>query len=444
MRYRKAAILCAILYVMVLFNLSGCDETAGEKTVSFYYRISADTVYEAGSVIQCEVREVDTLDLGTLLELYLEGPVSDDLVSPFPRGTALEWIRQAGGTVEIVLSESFYQLTGINKTLAEACLTMTLTDLEDVDEVIIYADGEYSDDATVFTADRYVFEDTGIDEQEENIKIYFADSASRYLMGDQRSVVFSENESAAIYIIQQLIAGPDDEQLQSTIPEGTELLSIVEENGLCVVDFSAEFRENAPKTEQGERMTVYSIVNSLTELDEIDRVQILCEGQNIGIYRYLDLSEPYVRNEDIIGPVLSGLNEFDATIYMQSWSEDYLAEVPLRIQQTANQSQEELVLQALLTYEPVNGLSNPIPAGTELISEETSDGICYVTLSREFISNQDTVSEQRLRIISVVASLTALDNVDAVKLSVEGIEDDLIVGYDISRPVSRSEDWFFP
>ena len=191
-------------------------------------------------------------------------------------------------------------------------------------------------------------------------------------------------------------------------------------------------------------MTIYSIVNSLTELDGIEQVQILCEGQVIGIYRYLDLSEPYVRNEDVIGPVLSGLNEFDATIYMQSWSEDYLAEVPLCIQQTVNQSQEELVLEALLFYEPVNGFSNPIPAGTELISEETTDGICYVTLSREFITGRDSVSELRLRVIAVAASLTALESVDAVKLSIEGVSDDDFTGYDISNPISRSEDWFFP
>ena len=35
------------------------------------------------------------------------------------------------------------------------------------------------------------------------------------------------------------------------------------------------------KTRQKEKMTIYSIVNSLTELKEIDKVQFLIEGEKV-------------------------------------------------------------------------------------------------------------------------------------------------------------------
>lgn len=445
---KRWALVLALLTLLSLLP-AGCgneDETSG--TMDFYYRTAADEIYDDNTVIVAETRQVDAEreDLEALLELYLAGPVDSQCISPFPRGTQAVRIRQTGSSVELVLSEAFSQLSGISRTIAEACLTMTLTQLDGVETVSIYVTGEGSTEqlTDALSAEDYLLVDDGIEEQEESIKIYFADSNDRYLMGDQRSVVLSENESAAVYIMQQLIAGPTDEQLQPTIPEGTELLSVTQEGTLCTVDLSAEFRENVPKTEQEERMTVYSIVNSLTELEGIDQVLILCEGQSIGIYRYLDLSEPFVRNEDTIGPVLTGLNEFDATIYMKSWSNDYLAEVPLPIHQTANQSREELVIEALISYEPVNGFTNPIPQDTELISVETSNGLCQVTLSKEFAEDARTAAEQRLRVIALVASLTSLDEVDSVLITVEGADESAFSEYDISSAITRSEDWFFP
>jgi spore germination protein GerM len=142
--------------------------------------------------------------------------------------------------------------------------------------------------------------------------------------------------------------------------------------------------------------------------------------------------------------VLSGLNEFDATIYMRSWSNDYLAEVPLRIHQTASQSREELVIEALINYEPVNGFANPIPSDTKLISEEMSGGICRVTLSEDFWQSTDTAGDRRLRVMALVASLTALDNVDGVQLTVQKSSKDDFSDFDLTQPIYRSEDWFFP
>jgi germination protein M len=436
--------LLTALFCVLLLAAVGCGRAEQGQTMAFYYRVVDDQVYDTNDVIQPETRKIDPdLSLEQLLTLYLAGPESSQYTSPFPRDTAVESVQQTDTRVEVVLSAEFSQLSGINRTIAEGCLTMTLDQLDGVETVEVYVSGEYTQ-TDGHTATDYVLADTGVDDQAESIKLYFADSADRYLMSDLRSVVVSENELVSFYVMQQLIAGPTDDQLQPTMPAGTQLRSVTQDGDLCTVDLSVEFRENVPRTEQAERMTVYSIVNSLTELEGIDRVQLLCEGQTLGIYRYLDLSQPLVRDENAIGPVLSGLNEFDATIYMRSWSNDYLAEVPLRIHQTASQSREELVIEALINYEPVNGFANPIPSDTKLISEEMSGGICRVTLSEDFWQSTDTAGDRRLRVMALVASLTALDNVDGVQLTVQKSSKDDFSDFDLTQPIYRSEDWFFP
>jgi spore germination protein GerM len=98
-----------------------------------------------------------------------------------------------------------------------------------------------------------------------------------------------------------LIAGTNSTTLSPSMPEGTRLLSINLDNGLCTVDFSRAFIENHSGGSAGELMTLSSIVNTLTEFPEINRVQILVEGQAGETIGNMLLDEPLYRFEDLIG-----------------------------------------------------------------------------------------------------------------------------------------------
>jgi len=48
-------------------------------------------------------------------------------------------------------------------------------------------------------------------------------------------------------------------------------------------------------------MTIYSLVNSLTDLQGIQQVQLLVEGQKLETLKgHLEISQPLTRNPDII------------------------------------------------------------------------------------------------------------------------------------------------
>lgn len=64
------------------------------------------------------------------------------------------------------------------------------------------------------------------------------------------------------------------------------------------------------------------------------------------------------------------------------------------------------------------GLSNAIPAGTELLGTETRDGITEVNLSAEF---EDVVGPGSSRAIGqIVMTLTDIEDVDGVRFAVDG------------------------
>ena len=67
------------------------------------------------------------------------------------------------------------------------------------------------------------------------------------------------------------------------------------------MNFTEEFLEyaNEENSMRG-KLTIYSIVNSLTELPNINNVKFEVEGKPISVYAGINLDEPLTRNKDFI------------------------------------------------------------------------------------------------------------------------------------------------
>ena len=103
-------------------------------------------------------------------------------------------------------------------------------------------------------------------------------------------------------VMHGLIAGPGkDSILQPTIPRGTVLRWVRLAGDVASVNLSVEFVSNHWGGSRAEEMTVYSIVNTLTEFAYVKRVKLLVEGKPIqSIAGHIDIEEPLVRNLSIV------------------------------------------------------------------------------------------------------------------------------------------------
>ncbi len=133
------------------------------------------------------------------------------------------------------------------------------------------------------------------------IVLYFADEQAEYLMPEKREVSLQKDESTAEAIVKALISGPEDKKLGVTIPDGTKLRSVSIKEDIAYVDFSEEIKTKHWGGSAGESMTIFSIVNSLTELPEIKQVQILIAGkEQDSLAGHLDISQPIARDPELI------------------------------------------------------------------------------------------------------------------------------------------------
>lgn len=133
------------------------------------------------------------------------------------------------------------------------------------------------------------------------LTLYFGNQDASGVAPEERTVT-RRAEPMEELIIRELIKGPRTD-LNKTIPDGTKLLSIEVKDAVAYVNFSKEFQTNHWGGSAGETITLYSVVNSLTELSYIDSVQFLIEGKKVeSLAGHWSIDEPIERDESLIIP----------------------------------------------------------------------------------------------------------------------------------------------
>lgn len=155
---------CFALSLSLAFCLFGCGRKSKDlaRPAQFYYCNKTITFDETSNVFSSEARETaEFQDLVSLMNHYLKGPVSGELVSPFPTQTEIVTIKEIGTTLDVTFSPQLSRLTGSELTLACVCTAMTLFELTEAETVIISAEGVRLDgkDSIMITPDRLSFAD---------------------------------------------------------------------------------------------------------------------------------------------------------------------------------------------------------------------------------------------------------------------------------------------
>lgn len=100
-------------------------------------------------------------------------------------------------------------------------------------------------------------------------------------------------------IVNMLIDGPKNENHEKAIPEGTMLIGANMEGDILKLNFSSEFIDNHKGGKEEEEKTIESIVNTVTELTEVNAVKILINGEENQKFKdgEVELSQNFIRND---------------------------------------------------------------------------------------------------------------------------------------------------
>lgn len=113
---------------------------------------------------------------------------------------------------------------------------------------------------------------------------------------------FHQGSGTIEQVLADLLAGPKLQHLVGVLPVDTAVLGYRQAGGTLYINFSHHLVSNHPGGSTGEILTVYGIVNSLTDIAGVERVQILVENQIIEtLAGHLNLQRALVKDHSALG-----------------------------------------------------------------------------------------------------------------------------------------------
>ena len=137
--------------------------------------------------------------------------------------------------------------------------------------------------------------------KEMSIRVYYPNEDGSRLIAVTKTIHPDQKTDKYTAAIQALMAGTSAKGQVNIIPKTAKLHSVHVHDGVASVDFSGELVKKFSGGSSGETMLVGSIVDTLTEFPDIQKVQILSDGKKVEtIAGHMDTSEPLARMGKII------------------------------------------------------------------------------------------------------------------------------------------------
>ncbi len=301
MKELKFVIICTILVLM----MGGCGNKSEDSSDYNMYYVNKD---ETKIVKEAYTPQgTTTTDMvNEFLSKLDENPKNANYKKAKPDLVKLLNYTVEDKQVYLTFDAGYYEMSNVTEILFRTAIVRMLTQIPNIEFVSFYINDKPLMDVSgnvvgIMTADNFI-ENTGDETntyERTNLTLYYANEEGNKLIETSVDVVYSSNISPEKLIIDRLIKGPSTDKVFPTIPPETKLINVSIKDGVCYVNLDEGFLNQT--YELIESVPVYSIVNSLLELSNINKVQILINGETNVTYReVINFNTLFERNLDII------------------------------------------------------------------------------------------------------------------------------------------------
>ncbi|MDI3481542.1 MAG: germination protein [Tepidanaerobacteraceae bacterium] len=240
------------------------------------------------------------------LNRLFSGPIPEGFQNKLS-GVKLNSFNVAGDTVSVDVSSEFLNNDGIK--LREEQLVFTLTEFEGIKNVKISVEGKPLNDLyerpllinriTWPQEGKLTLKNDNAGESqiaETYLTVYYADKTKKYIIpvsfkspkvqiktDEKTGIIPPDTEEKAKAAVEHLIEGPKGiNNLAGIFPDEVKLKDFYIKNGIAYVDVSRALLIGFSNDAEYEEVAVESVVQTLTSIEDIEKVQFLVDGNRIG------------------------------------------------------------------------------------------------------------------------------------------------------------------
>ena len=279
--------LICVLQVFILLALAGCQagsDSQDTEGLSPVYYINNDETKTESYYVQIEGANAEE-EVNALLAALAEKDTKARYKAPLSLGFDIKSVKIEDGYVTLDMSVEYKKLVFTTEVLVRAAIVKTLCGSEYVNAVSFTVEGKPLMDHSGFEvgwmdAGTFISNDGNeINTYEEaDIMLYFASADGNSLISVYRNKFYSTSMPLERFVVDELISGPSAgvEGLYPSVNPSVSVLSISTKDGICYVNLSSDLLipyGNVPTS-----VSVYAITDSLCNLPNVDKVQILVDG----------------------------------------------------------------------------------------------------------------------------------------------------------------------
>ena len=290
--------IAALLAVLLALGAAGCAAPQTEETGGYYIYRLADQQSAAGAdAIAAAYMDLDVAEDASLEEqawAVVEAVL--DSGDSLWEGIEVRDVTIQGRRAYVDLSRRYASLTGIQLSLADYCITLSLTGLEDIASVTITSEGrELAYRPSQVLMEQDVLLSTMDDVIETvSVSLYFV-SESGELTAEQRTLEVYEGQTLAESSIAALLEGPQERELHSVIPEEFQVNSVRVEDRVCTLSLPEDALAMLPADEETQRLILQSFAMTIYSWGTVDEIQILVDGEPCQLFGSVPVAEVQFR-----------------------------------------------------------------------------------------------------------------------------------------------------
>ena len=297
--------LAALFFLMLSF--SGCRKErelsgAEDGTYRIYYLNSARTKL-APLEYETETTEQGQL-IGELAGQLLAAPDHPDYQAVLGEKVVLLDMSKEDNILYLDFNKDYSSMKPSREILCRAAFAKTFTQVKGIDYISINCDGQplldsYGSPVGAFSGSDFVDSISDVNSFERvELKLYFANETRDGLTAETREVIHNMNTSVERLVVEQLIDGPQGGN-HSVLPKDTRILNVSLTDNICYVNLDSNFLTG--EVDAADYIPIYALVDSLTELQTVNKVQITVNGSANVMYRNaISLASPLEREEKYI------------------------------------------------------------------------------------------------------------------------------------------------
>lgn len=303
-RIISALIILVLIATIVVVGIVYGNNNRLNAVCSLYFLNSA------GTSLDVEERKIGYAEDKELprevVEELIKGPESGKNVRVINRKAKLNSITDDGmGNFTVDFSKELIVADSAKAVFPVYAVVKSLCSLDGVASVKVTVMGNEFVTADGTTIGVLTSEDINLSidtytSETQTVSVYFTDIATKKLAAEERTVKITDQQPIEQYIIEEIIKGPEDETNTAVLSKDTTLVSVNISNNIGFVNFTKNFIDKNTSSPENEKLTIYAIVNSMTELESISRVQFLVDGKIAEKFGDIDISEPIGRDEMMI------------------------------------------------------------------------------------------------------------------------------------------------